>query len=65
MGLACLGSCHVKALRAFFFVSLFSQWPVCYSEEVSREKHRGGIRCQVHQEAPEPGQPARCEPGGD
>lgn len=47
------------------FISLSLQWPVCYSEEMSREKHGCGICCQVHQEAPEPGQPARGEPGGD
>lgn len=46
-------------------MSLSSQWAVCYSEEVSGEKHGGGICCQVHQEEAEQGQPARGEPRGD
>lgn len=59
------GKLSCRSLKSIFVVSLSWQWPVCYSEEVSREKHRAGVCCQVHQEAPEPGQPARGEPGGD
>lgn len=59
------GKLSYKSFKSIFVVSLSSQWPVCYSEEMSREKHRCGICCQVHQEAPEPGQPTRGEPGGD
>lgn len=54
-----------KKLKSICVGSLSSQWPVCYSEEVSGEEHGVGVRCQVHQEAAEPGQPARGEPRRD
>lgn len=41
------------------------QRAVCHRQAMQREKHRSGIRRQVHQEASEHGQLSRGEAGGD
>lgn len=46
---------------SLFLFLLCLQWAVCYCQALHGEKHRQWVRSQVHQEAPQSGQQARCE----
>ena len=41
------------------------KWAVCHCEAMPGETYRAGVCCQIHEEAPERGEPAGGTAGGD